>query len=136
MKKLVLAILALGLIAFATGCGHHHHSRSNKLIDIPAQPVKAKMSMSKMYKAIVRAATSRGWETRKRKDGLVEAVYARRDFMATVTIKYTTKSYDIDYKSSEGLRYDPVAKTIHRSYNSWVRNLQSSINSEISLSSI
>jgi hypothetical protein len=45
-------------------------------------------------------------------------------------IKYNTKSYSIEYKDSQGLKYDGT--NIHKNYNSWVMNLDNRIRAQLS----
>jgi hypothetical protein len=122
-KQIVSASLALGLVLAVTGCGH-----AAKMYDVPQQSIAEKKTKEQVYKAVMNGALTRGWEARKVTDGLVEATYARRNFSVTVDIKYSATSYDIEYKESQGLKYDENAQTIHKNYNSWVRNLKQSIN--------
>lgn len=55
---------------------------------------------------------------------------------AWVDIPYSEKSYSILYKSSLNLRYTPAtsenAATIHRHYNTWIRDLDQSIQRNLS----
>lgn len=122
-KSIVSAFLGLGLVFAVTGCG-----KGAKIYDVPQQPIVEKKTQDEVYKAIMNGAISRGWEARKVSEGLVEATYAKRNFSVTVDIKYTATSYDIEYKESEGLKYDEESQTIHKNYNSWVKNLKQSIN--------
>lgn len=131
MKKYIKVIaLALVVVFSVTGC------RSAKMYDVPEQEVLKKVSQNDMYKAIIRAAAQRGWDARKVKDGVVDATYSKREFSVTVTVTYTANSYDINYKDSDGLKYDAEAQTIHKNYNSWVKNLQESINRELMLTNL
>jgi hypothetical protein len=47
--------------------------------------------------------------------------------MAIVDITYTTKSYNITYKSRENLKYDPSTNYNHANYSTCVKRLQVSI---------
>lgn len=128
MKKYISVVaLAMVLLFSVTGC------KSTKIYDVPKQNVVEKVSQKDVYKSIIRAATQRGWDVKKVKDGVIDATYAKREFSVTVTVTYSANSYDINYKESEGLKYDSEAQTIHKNYNSWVRNLRQSIDRELTL---
>jgi len=45
-------------------------------------------------------------------------------------IEYDTKQYSITYKDSQGLKYD--GSQIHKTYNSWVHNLDNRIRVQLS----
>ena len=132
MKKIVKITLSALLTALVvTGCG-----TAAQIKDVPAQSVTSKISQKDVYKSIIRAGMSRGWDMKKISSGLVEATYAKRKFTVTVSINYTATNYTISYKSSQGLKYNEEKKTIHRNYNSWVNNLKNQINSEVLLSAM
>ena len=50
---------------------------------------------------------------------------------AVVDILYDTKSHSFLYESSQTLHYNETNKTIHKNYNSWIRNLNVSIQREL-----
>ena len=132
MKKSIVSVsLILGLSFIGTGC-----ARTVPMYDLPQQEVQQKVSQKDVYKAIVRAAGQRGWSVQKVKEGLLEATYAKRDFSVTINIIYTATSYDINYKDSTGLKYNAADSTIHKNYNSWIKNLEQSINRELMLLNI
>ena len=87
-----------------------------------------------VQKAIMAAGVSLNMRMAVIRPGLVQATYSPRgDFTAIMEVSYDTKAYSIRYKSSDGLNYDPQARTIHKNYNSWVTNLQKRIDSQLSL---
>ena len=45
--------------------------------------------------------------------------------------RHTRKSYSIEYKASDNLRYD--GQKIHSNYNGWIQNLDKAIKTEIGL---
>jgi hypothetical protein len=55
-----------------------------------------------------------------------------RSHTAVVDIPYSTKSYSITYSSSQNLKYDEAAGTIHSNYNGWIQRLENTIRSRIS----
>jgi hypothetical protein len=85
-----------------------------------------------VQKAIVRAGSMLNMRMSVVRPGVVQAIYApRSDFTAVMEITYDAKTYNIHYKSSEGLSYDPGPRTIHKNYNTWVSNLQKRIDNEL-----
>lgn len=48
-------------------------------------------------------------------------------YSAVVTIHYDSRSVRIAYANSENLNYDSKNKTIHGTYNRWVRNIEKRI---------
>lgn len=78
-------------------------------------------------RAIIDGCLERGWSPQKVKDGEIEATLHVRSHTAVVSIPYTAEGYQIVYKSSENLNYNPADKTIHSNFVNWVNNLNRSI---------
>ncbi len=87
-------------------------------------------SLEEIGNTIVRAGASLNMQMRKVRPGLINATYAVRGVSAVMEIKYSTKSYSIEYKDSQGLKYDGT--NIHKNYNSWVQNLNNRIQAQMS----
>lgn len=68
---------------------------------------------------------------RVEKPGYIVATLHLREHEAVVDIIYDTQSYSILYKSSQNLQYNETNRTIHKNYNSWIRNLNVSIQREL-----
>lgn len=94
--------------------------------DMPTN-IPAKRSAKDVKKAIILAGRQLGWVFKETKPDLLEGRLHLRDHVAVVDIPYTRKSYSIHYKSSLNLNYDPTDNSIHKNYNSWVRNLNNAI---------
>ncbi|MDR3346736.1 MAG: hypothetical protein LBS73_06140 [Campylobacteraceae bacterium] len=124
-KKLLLALLVVVGGLFYAGCS----TTSQPVYNIEgahAQSFDGKaLTSAQVEKAILSAGTQRGWRMQKVKDGLITATYYARQHMAQIEVKYSSSSYSIKYKNSSDLNYDGV--NIHRNYNSWIRNLDNSI---------
>ena len=86
-------------------------------------------SQDDVEKAIIRACYELGWMPRKINNEVIEANLNIRSHQATVNIYYTTNSFHIDYYDSYNLNYNGYK--IHKNYNSWVRNLEKRILSEL-----
>lgn len=84
---------------------------------------------------IVKAGAQRGWvisDKKGAKDTLVGQLHVRKHYVE-VEIPYTKESYKIIYVRSENMDYNPARGTIHRSYNRWVMNLKSDIDSALAV---
>ncbi len=129
MKKfLKLSIFSLMIIGIIAGCGQ---APTVQNIDNSNYFAKAQ-AKSGVAKAIKRGASSKGWRTKTVKNGLIEAnILVRGKYFIAVNIPYTSKGYKINYKSSKNLKYDPATKTIHGSYNKWIKILSNKINYEL-----
>ncbi len=114
--------LSLALVACA---------RTAPVNNVSAAPVNAEVSQQDVRRAIIRAGSRRGWRMREEGSGHLVGRLELRDHVAEVDIFYDADSYDIEYRSSEELNYDPDAGTIHSNYNGWIQNLDRDIQNEI-----
>jgi hypothetical protein len=131
MKYLLktIAITSILLLVFA-GC------RATSIYNVQNAPVTVKQgaTMQSVFIAIKRGGYKRGWQVTKIKDGLAKAyIDVRGKHQATVMIKYDLKTYSITYESSNNLKYNSNDNTIHKNYNSWVRNLDKDIQFELGM---
>ncbi|MDR2790949.1 MAG: hypothetical protein LBB59_08265 [Campylobacteraceae bacterium] len=124
-KKLFLASLIIVGGLFYAGCS----ATQQPLYNVQGAQAQSfdgrKLTQAQVEKAILQAGAQRGWVMRKVKDGLISATLNARNHMALVEISYTGSSYNIVYKNSQNLNYDGI--NIHKNYNSWVRNLDNTI---------
>jgi hypothetical protein len=75
--------------------------------------------------AIVGAGTGLGWTMTPSEPGLVVGRLTLRGHTAVIDVRYTPKSYSIQYKDSIELNYKDGQ--IHRNYNGWIENLDRDI---------
>ena len=61
--------------------------------------------------------------------GVVNGTIHLRTHTAVIDVEYTTKSYNIVYRSSENL--DVGNGQIHKNYNGWIENLNNAIRREL-----
>ncbi|MDR2100665.1 MAG: hypothetical protein LBP40_07570 [Campylobacteraceae bacterium] len=131
-KKLFLVTLIIVGGLFYAGCS----ATQQPLYNVQGSSVQSfdgkKLTQAQVEKAILQAGSQRGWVMKKIKNGVISATLYARKHMALVEISYTDSSYNIVYKNSENLNYD--GSNIHKNYNSWVRNLDNSI--QINLNSL
>lgn len=128
MKNILKVISALFLGLFIlTGC------TTLAIYNVDNDPIEGKISKDKVYKAIKKAGTSKGWIIRKVKPGLAMGTLNLRTHKAVVEIPYSEKTFSIKYKSSLNLKYDAEKGLIHKNYNSWIKNLENAINFQLAI---
>ena len=125
MKTNIFTIVVVSAFLMLAGC------RSNPVLNIENAPITidAKHSSKDIKKAIVRAGAGLGWNMKVKKSGHIVATLYLREHVAIVDIKYSKKSYNITYKSSQNLNYDGT--NIHKNYNGWVTNLNRQIQAQL-----
>jgi hypothetical protein len=132
MKKSALLFAAAISAALLLGA-----CRATPVYNVNDQPVvvtAASYSMKDVRDAIIRAGARRGWTFTDAGTGkLIGHLDVRSKHSATVDVDYTREDFDINYRDSQGLKYDAAAGTIHKNYNSWVQNLANDIMTELSL---
>jgi len=127
--KQVLIGLAMVILLAAAGC-------TATLKNINDSPIltgsEKRATLAEIQKAIERAGDSTLWQTQAVSPGHIVATRTWKVHMAQVDIKYSTDSYRITYKnSSDSLEYDGTQ--IHKSYNTYVEQLDMAINRELAL---
>ena len=88
------------------------------------------VSAAQVRQAIITGGTSLGWKVTDAGPGRLEATLHLRSHTAVVDIPYSSSTYSIKHKRTEGLNESDGM--IHRNYNSWVQNLDRAIRTEIS----
>jgi len=89
------------------------------------------LDIKSIESGIEESLDSLGWHYKKQKEGLYLAKIAIRTHTATIKIEYSKTEYSITYLTSTNLRYKNYS--IHRNYNGWIKNLSSSINSQLNV---
>jgi len=79
--------------------------------------------------AIEKSLAQRHWTIKEHQPGKYVAELTERGHSATVAVLYDAQSARVDYVDSQGLMYEKDAdgEKIHRSYNTWVKNLANDI---------
>jgi hypothetical protein len=109
--------------------------RQEPLYDPGSVTVDCKtMTAEGMKKAIRSAMLARKWMPSEKGPGVMAGKLMLRTHTLEVEVKYTAKTFDINYINSENLMYEmedgqPV---IHRNANTWIRNLEQDIQLQIS----
>lgn len=93
------------------------------------------MSYKQVKKGIKKGLFSKGWQAKDIKKGLIRGTYTKvgkkTTLKATVNIYFTNKTVRIKYHDSQDFRYDKAAGTIHTRFNSWVKNIEKHIRSNL-----
>lgn len=130
-NTLRLWTVALAILVLASAC------RTSPLFNVrdSSVPVPASgpgLSLDQVTEAIVRAGVGLGWDMRAQRPGQIVGTLNVRSHTAVVDISYSTKAYSITYSSSQNLKYDEAAGTIHSNYNGWIQNLDNAIRGRLS----
>ncbi len=116
------AVLAVAF-AMLAGCGSVPMRNVN---DAPVVTGSGKpVTADQVRIAIVGAGKGLGWTMTPADPGLVVGRITLRGHTAVIDVRYTPKSFSIQYKDSSGLNYRDGQ--IHKNYNGWVDNLERDI---------
>jgi len=103
-------------------------ARSRSVPVITPDPIAyGNVSDTEVGKRIRRVLAKRRWVMKRVNSTHVRASYekatSKRTLMASFNIRYGSGKIRFSYHDSTGFLYDAKSKTIHRKYNSWVRNI-------------
>ena len=120
---LLLAPALLLLMAF----------RQVPLVDPPPIAVPAGVSVAKVEQIVGSALTARGWRIVKQVPGEIDGVYDPRDFSVTIAVHYDASKIQINYVTSNHLKYEVKngVRYIHKNYASWIKNLVTDIQNDL-----
>jgi hypothetical protein len=99
--------------------------------DSPVIASKPNPAADEVGRAIQRAGAGLGWQIKPTTPGHMLGTLVLRKHVAVVDIRYSAKSYSINYKDSTELNYDGT--NIHPNYNGWIQNLDKAIRAQLSL---
>ena len=118
--------LGLSVLAISLGCMAPVYNVTNR----PIVPSGGKpKTLNEVKAAILEAGRARRWTMREVEPGHLEATVRPGGLAAIVDIRYSTTSYSISYKRSEGVEYDGTK--IYSRYNTWIENLQQEIDKRL-----
>ena len=123
------AIFPVLLALLLGGCAYRYEPIYN--VDRAMPPGVEHLSQDRIRDVIVAAGKPLGWSMQSVAPGHLEATENHKKLSATVDIYYTPVRLQISIKSTVNLRQ--TATTIHAHYNSWVRNLENQIMTNLSL---
>ncbi|MGH8234547.1 MAG: hypothetical protein ACREPU_10185 [Rhodanobacteraceae bacterium] len=109
--------------------------RQVPLVDPPPIPVPSNVSQAKVEHVIGTALTARNWRIVKHVPGEIDAVYDPRNFSVTIAVHYNARQIQINYVTSNNLRYQVKkgVRYIHTNYASWIKNLVTDINNGLTM---
>ncbi len=99
----------------------------SKDISVPQGTVPDNLTAEQIERAVDEAALTYNWQIKKTNDHEYIAFHSQKGLSATVKITFTDNSYRITHVSSVGLSYNYDKKTVHSRYNTWVQNLNKSL---------
>ena len=92
-------------------------------------------SAEQFKQAVVNGGATKNWTVTQQPDGkLVARIEVRGKHSVSVEISFASKSYSLQYKSSDNMQYSDNngSPIIHPFYNVWVKNLNEAIRIELS----
>lgn len=132
-SKIAIAVLASATLI--VGCGRATVPVVN-YNDVPLSTSSSKgIPLNQVKKAIVAAAAVKGWTIEDKGLGKMTATLTvRQKHTVVVLITYTTTSFSINYVDSTDMKYGMKhgEPSIHPYYNDWVKELEQTIQVEIS----
>lgn len=133
MKPKMLVASVFVLLVALCGCGMKSKFVLKPIdspIAIDVATINPNVTDAKIKQIITEVCMRRGWKIDQATDSTIQASLNHQGKeMATVDIFYSKQKIEIKYKNSINLHYDGTK--IHRSYNRWVKNLQTDISSGI-----
>lgn len=132
MKKLIILFI-LALAVCCMGCTRQGVTNLHNMVY--GEPL-----LSQVEECIINGAQNVGWHIERVKPGLFDIAYllgyADESYDDPVVavyaeITYTNKEYHIYYKKSVNMQHTQSLYTIHGAYNTWVRELDASIQKEL-----
>jgi len=131
MKRLAwnlgLVLVVMGLLAGCRTSAIYHVKNAI----VPPGLNGGTLTMPEIKKAIMTAGAGLGWNVKEESPGHLVGTLHLRSHTAVVDIPYSTETYNISYKSSSNLLYDPVEGEIHSNYNGWIENLDKAIKTQL-----
>ena len=119
------------LVGLSTvGCDHRAQPMARSVPVALASPPDQKALES----AIEMSLAQRHWQIKEHQPGKYVAELSERGHSATIAVLYDGQSARVDYVDSQGLMYakESDGEVIHRSYNTWVKNLANDIKVNLS----
>lgn len=100
------------------------------------QSIPDNLTQDEVKSLMVKAGLKRNWVIKEEQADLMFAeIYVRSHYVA-VDIKLHDGQYDILYRDSDNMKYNPASGYIHRKYKGWVKNLSGDIQTELGKASI
>lgn len=123
---LISFAMFFGVIFIFTGC------TSAPIYNIQNKPIERTHAKQDIGAGIIKAGQSLGWQMKKVEDGVILGKIAIRTHSANIKITYDDTNYNIELQKSKDLNYNKENNTIHKYYNGWIKNLENSIDINLS----
>ena len=129
--RLIAVLPFLALLAVPA-----HAARTAPLYTPEPIQVPACKKAEDVKKAVRKALFDKEWEIREIGPGHLQGKHTKSGgkdklHVAVVDVRFDAKSVRISYKDSQELNYDKEAGVIHKTYNSWVQNLEKNIRANL-----
>jgi hypothetical protein len=132
--KILRILLSLALLAAAFPAGAARTAALLNYEELPVQSSDGKpLGLEQIRKAIISGAATRQWAASVQPGNVVQLTYSRGKHTAVVRVKYSAKTYSINYVDSTDLNYSMEGgkPVIHPTYNSWINNLRQAIDVQL-----
>jgi hypothetical protein len=132
--KLLRILFCLALSVAALPAGAARVAALLNYEELPVQSADGKpLNLEQVRKAIIAGAATRQWSATVQPGNVVQLTYSRGKHSAVVNVKYSVKTYSINYVDSTDLNYgaDGAHPVIHPTYNGWINNLRQSIDVQL-----
>ena len=121
--RLAVILPLLILMAAPVQAGRHDPLFTPEPIEVPGGK-----GTEEVRKAVRKALFDDVWDTREIASGRLQAKHSKRGkdlvHVAVIEVAYSSSTVRISYKDSQNLNYDAKGKTIHGTYNKWIRHLE------------
>jgi len=129
--RLIAVLPFLALLAVPA-----HAARTAPLYTPEPIQVPAGKKAEDVKKAVRKALFDKDWEIREIGPGHLQGKHTKSGgkdklHVAVVDVRFDAKSVRISYKDSQELNYDKETGVIHKTYNSWVQNLEKNIRANL-----
>jgi hypothetical protein len=129
VSKFVSSSVLFLIVIVLSGCFEERIQPLHNAVAVTIPQKLHSAPISEIEDAIIRAGTAVRWDMERINPGTLRAVFDNGKHRADVDIFYSTTAYSITYVSSTNLLYS--RNGIHRSYNRWLRALESKIDEEL-----
>ena len=132
--KIIRTLLCLALFATAFPAAAARTAALLNYEELPVQTSDGKaLNLEQVRKAIITGAATRQWAASVQPGNVVQLTYNRGKHTAIVKVKYSAKTYSINYVDSTELNYgmEGGKPVIHPTYNGWINNLRQAIDVQL-----
>jgi len=143
MKR--LALLCIALIALPDVARAENYNLGDFRVVLIDDPIRVKLqkgseelTRERVQKAIKTMGAAQGWRVTGESDEVIELTnFVRDKHLMVLNFRYGTEGYTASYVRSANLLYKAIlpngspARSIHKNYNIWVRQLVDAINANL-----